>query len=210
MKTTVMSLKDGHASRENEPANVDSDGLVQRAVRQILCNIGEDANRSGLRRTPERVAAMYNELTRGYQIDPIAMVNDAIFEISYDEMVLVREIDFYSLCEHHLLPFFGKAHVAYLPRGRVIGLSKIPRIVEMYARRLQVQERMTVQIADFLQEVLNPQGVGVVVEATHMCMAMRGVEKPNSRMITTSLKGRFKSDPRTRNEFLAHIDRQGS
>ncbi|NOZ05523.1 MAG: GTP cyclohydrolase I FolE [Chloroflexi bacterium] len=205
-----MSPKDSHASHKNEPDNHEANSLVQRAVRQILSNIGEDANRSGLRRTPERVAAMYNELTRGYQVDPIAMVNDAIFEISYDEMVLVCEIDFYSLCEHHLLPFFGKAHVAYLPRGRVIGLSKIPRIVEMYARRLQVQERMTVQIADFLQEVLDPQGVGVVVEATHMCMAMRGVEKPNSRMITTALKGRFKSDPRTRSEFLAHIDRQRS
>ncbi len=210
MKMIAASQKDSQTSHENEPDNIESNGLVRRAVRQILSNIGEDPDRSGLRRTPDRVAAMYNELTRGYRVDPIAMVNDAIFEISYDEMVLVCEIDFYSLCEHHLLPFFGKAHVAYLPRGRVIGLSKIPRIVEMYARRLQVQERMTVQIADFLQEVLDPQGVGVVVEATHMCMAMRGVEKPNSRMITTSLKGRFKSDPRTRSEFLAHIDRQGS
>lgn len=195
------------SERETQPS-LSSNSLVQRAVRQILKNIGEDPDRQGLRRTPERVAAMYAELMRGYQIDPATLVNGAIFDISYDEMVLVRDIDFYSLCEHHLLPFFGKVHVAYIPRGRVIGLSKIPRIVEMFARRLQVQERMTVQTADFLHETLDPQGVGVVVEALHMCMAMRGVEQSNARMVTTSLKGRFKSDPRTRSEFLAHIERE--
>jgi GTP cyclohydrolase I len=188
-----------------EPSSAND--LVRKAVRQILRNIGEDPDRQGLKRTPERVASMYAELTRGYQIDPISLVNDAIFDISYDEMVLVRDIDFYSLCEHHLLPFFGRVHVSYIPRGRVIGLSKIPRLVEMFARRLQVQERMTVQIADFLQEVLDPQGVAVVVEAMHMCMAMRGVEQSNAHMVTTALKGRFKSDPRTRSEFLAHIER---
>ena len=202
-----MKSKRQIQGQENSDVAGAANDLVRKAVRQILRNIGEDPDRQGLRRTPERVAAMYAELTQGYQIDPAALVNDDIFNISYDEMVLVRDIDFYSLCEHHLLPFFGRVHVSYIPRGRVIGLSKIPRIVEMFARRLQVQERMTVQIADFLQEILDPQGVGVVVEALHMCMAMRGVEQTNARMVTTALKGRFKSDPRTRSEFLAHIER---
>ncbi len=203
-----MEPMDGNNQQRTAGAEPSSaNDLVRKAVRQILRNIGEDPDRQGLKRTPERVASMYAELTRGYQIDPISLVNDAIFDISYDEMVLVRDIDFYSLCEHHLLPFFGRVHVSYIPRGRVIGLSKIPRLVEMFARRLQVQERMTVQIADFLQEVLDPQGVAVVVEAMHMCMAMRGVEQSNAHMVTTALKGRFKSDPRTRSEFLAHIER---
>ncbi len=150
---------------------------IRDAVREILTHIGEDPDREGLRGTPDRVARMYDELTVGYHADPVKLVNDALFDVDYDEMVIVKDIDFYSLCEHHLLPFYGRAHVAYIPDGRVVGLSKIPRIVEMFARRLQVQERMTKQIADFIQEVIHPQGVAVVLEAAHMCSMMRGVKK---------------------------------
>lgn len=177
-------------------------------VRELLASIGEDPAREGLRRTPERVARMYAELTEGYHVDPVRLVNDAIFNVGYDEMVVLRDIDYSSLCEHHMLPFLGRAHVAYVPRGQVIGLSKIPRIVEMFAKRLQVQERMTSQIADFLCEILNPQGVGVVVEGQHMCSMIRGVRKPNSTMITSAMRGIFKSDPRTRQEFMALIRKQ--
>jgi GTP cyclohydrolase IA len=181
---------------------------IEESVREILLRIGEDPDREGLRRTPERVSRMYAELTEGYHVDPVKLINEAIFEVSYDEMVIVRDIDYASLCEHHMLPFLGRAHVAYIPRGRVIGLSKIPRIVEMFARRLQVQERMTSQIADFLMEHLHPHGVGVVVEGQHMCSMIRGVKKPNSIMITSAMRGNFKSDPRTRGEFMALIGRQ--
>lgn len=181
---------------------------IEKAVRKTLINIGEDPKREGLRRTPERVARMYDELTAGYHIDPEQLVNEAIFEVDYSEMVIVKDIDFHSLCEHHMLPFFGKTHVAYTPNGKVIGLSKIPRIVEMFARRLQVQERMTQQIADFLAEVLQPFGVAVVVEGAHMCSMMRGVKKANASLVTSALTGTFKSDPRTRSEFMEHIGRR--
>ena len=151
---------------------------------------------------------MYDELTVGYHIDPIKLVNDALFDVDYDEMVIVKDIDFYSLCEHHLLPFFGRAHVAYIPDGRVVGLSKIPRIVEMFARRLQVQERMTRQIADFIQEVIHPKGVAVVIEASHMCSMMRGVKKANAIMTTSAMVGEFEECPKCRAEFMSHISRR--
>ena len=178
------------------------------AVRDILTAIGEDVNREGLVSTPTRVARMYEELTAGYHVDPVRLINDAIFEVHYDQMVIVTDIDYYSLCEHHLLPFMGRAHVAYIPNGKVIGLSKIPRIVEMFARRLQLQERMTQQIAEFLNEALHPQGVAVVAEGVHMCSVMRGVKKANARMITSAMLGTFKDNQPTRNEFVELIGRR--
>jgi GTP cyclohydrolase IA len=181
---------------------------IQQAVRQFLLNIGEDPDRQGLQRTPERVARMYAELTAGYQTDPMALINDAMFDVNYSEMVVIKGIDFYSLCEHHLLPFYGQAHVAYIPNGRVIGLSKIPRIVEMFARRLQIQERMTEQIASFIDEVLVPVGVAVVVEGIHMCSKMRGVKNAHSSMTTSAMRGVFMKDPKTRGEFMEHINRR--
>lgn len=190
-----------------EGMNFATDERIEGAVRTILASIGENPQRDGLRRTPQRVAQLYAELTAGYHLDPHALINDAVFEVQYDEMVMVTDIDFYSLCEHHLLPFMGRVHVAYVPRGKVIGLSKIPRVVEMYARRLQVQERLTVQIADFLNTSLKPQGVAVVAEGMHLCMAMRGVRKANAQMITSAMRGVFRSDPRTRAEFMGHVDR---
>src|SRR4051812_8426626 len=180
---------------------------VAAAIRDILTTIGEDPEREGLQRTPSRVATMYAELTAGYRIDPQALINDALFRVDYDEMVMVKDIAFTSLCEHHMLPFMGHAHVAYIPSGTVIGLSKIPRIVEMYARRLQVQERMTVQIADFLDSALHPMGVAVVVEGTHLCAVMRGVKQPGAKMITSALRGVFQRDARTRAEFMGHVQR---
>jgi GTP cyclohydrolase I len=181
---------------------------IESAVREILFNIGEDPERDGLAKTPDRVARMYDELTAGYHTDPVKLINGALFDVDYDEMVIVKDIEFYSLCEHHMLPFFGRAHVAYIPDGKVIGLSKIPRIVEMFARRLQVQERMTKQIADFLQEVLHPKGVAVVVEGAHMCSMMRGVKKANASMTTSTMLGTFRNDSKTRAEFLDHISRR--
>ncbi|TAL12080.1 MAG: GTP cyclohydrolase I FolE [Chloroflexota bacterium] len=183
---------------------------VEEAVRDILLEIGEDPDRDGLIGTPDRVHRMYAELTAGYHVDPDRLVNGAIFEVDYSEMVVVKDIPFYSLCEHHLLPFFGTASVAYIPRGRVIGLSKIPRIVEMYARRLQIQERMTQEIADFLDARLDPQGVGVVVEANHLCAVMRGIRKPGTVMTTSAVLGLFRSRDRTRAEFFSHLDRRSS
>ncbi len=183
------------------------DPEITAAVTAILTAIGEDPSRPGLARTPERIASMYEELTAGYHVDPVTLVNHAIFEVNYDEMVIVRDIDFYSLCEHHMLPFMGKVHVGYIPAGRVIGLSKIPRVVEMYARRLQIQEQMTQQIAEFLQGVLKPMGVAVVVEGFHLCAAMRGVKKANARMVTSAMLGIFKRNQSTRAEFLANIGR---
>lgn len=180
---------------------------IEAAVRQILTAIGEDSEREGLLRTPERVGRMYAELTAGYHVDAVQLINDAIFSVDYNEMVVVRDIDFFSLCEHHLLPFWGQAHVAYIPNGKVLGLSKIPRVVEMFARRLQVQERMTVEIAGFIQEVIAPLGVAVVMEGAHMCSMMRGVRKVNARMVTSAMLGVFKSDTKTRAEFMAHIER---
>jgi len=186
----------------------DSHQPVESAVRQILVETGEDPDREGLRDTPSRVRRMYAELTAGYHVDPDRLVNRAIFDVDYSEMVVVKDIPFYSLCEHHLLPFFGQAAVAYIPEGRVIGLSKIPRIVEMYARRLQVQERMTKQIADFLMERLNPKGVGVVIEASHLCAVMRGVRKPGTIMTTSHVLGLFRTADRTRAEFFSHLERR--
>ncbi len=183
-------------------------GRVEAAVREILVEIGEDPDRQGLLGTPERVHRMYTELTAGYHVDPERLINGAVFDVAYSEMVIVKDIPFYSLCEHHLLPFFGTAAVAYIPKGRVIGLSKIPRIVETYARRLQVQERLTQQIADFIQERLEPQGVGVVMEATHLCAVMRGVRKPGTVMTTSAVLGLFRTRDRTRAEFLDHLARR--
>ena len=182
-------------------------GGIETAVRQILTEIGEDPEREGLLGTPGRMHRMWLELTCGYRVDPEKLINGAVFDVGYSEMVVVKGIPFYSLCEHHMLPFFGTASVGYLPRGRVIGLSKIPRIVEMYARRLQVQERMTQQIADFLQSRLNPYGVGVVIEAEHLCMAMRGVQKGGATMVTSSVLGTFRTTKETRDEFMAHLER---
>jgi GTP cyclohydrolase IA len=180
---------------------------LESLVHQLLGEVGEDPAREGLVGTPKRVSMSLRFLLSGYGLSLDKLVNGAIFEEPYSEMVVVRDIEMYSLCEHHLLPFFGKAHVAYIPDGRVLGLSKIPRIVDMFARRLQVQERLTTEIGDALQTTLKPQGVGVVIEATHLCMAMRGVEKQNSSAVTSSLLGCFRDDDKSRNEFLSLIGR---
>ena len=180
---------------------------IEKSVLQLLTAFGESPTRSGVERTPRRVAEMYEELLVGYRTDPVALVNDALFEVTYDEMVLVRDIEFYSLCEHHLLPFMGKAHVAYFPRGKVIGLSKIPRIVDLFSRRLQLQERLTRQVADFINELLDPHGVAVVVEGIHLCAMMRGVQKHEARMTTSAMLGAFRTSIATRQEFLDNISR---
>jgi len=180
---------------------------VRRVTYEFLQAIGENPDREGLKNTPARVARMYGELLSGYNMNAEKIINGALFNITYDEMVLVRDIEFYSLCEHHMLPFIGRAHVAYIPAGRVIGLSKIPRIVDMYARRLQVQERMTRQIADLLQKTLEPQGVAVVVEGMHLCSMMRGVRKHDARMTTSAMHGAFRANLATRQEFLENIAR---
>ena len=186
--------------------NFDQESL-QSAISQVLVAVGENPNREGLKNTPKRVSRMYTELLAGYRADPEKLVNSAVFEVTYDEMVIVRDIEFYSMCEHHLLPFMGRVHVAYIPSGKVIGLSKIPRIVDMFSRRLQVQERMTRQIADFIRDVLDPQGVAVVVEALHLCTMMRGVKKHNARMTTSAMHGAFRANLATRQEFLDNISR---
>ncbi len=190
-------------SEEGKAANQ----ALENAVLQMLQAFGENPEREGLKFTPRRVARMYAELLSGYHVDPKAMVNGALFNITYDEMVLVRDIEFYSLCEHHILPIIGRVHVAYIPDGKVIGLSKIPRIVDMYARRLQVQERMTRQIADFIRDLLKPQGVAVVVEGLHLCSMMRGVKKHDARMTTSAMHGAFRANLATRQEFLDNISR---
>jgi GTP cyclohydrolase I len=184
-----------------------SDHPLEAAVRMILDEIGEDPDRPGLADTPARVRRMYAELTAGYDEDPADVLNEAVFEVDNSEMVVVKDIPFHSLCEHHLLPFAGFAAVAYIPAGRVIGLSKIPRIVDMYARRLQIQERLTQQIADFLMQHLQPKGVGVVVEATHLCASMRGVRKPGMVMTTSAVLGNFRRSDKTRAEFFSHLER---
>ncbi len=190
---------------------LDGDGIdreeIEKSISDILKSIGEDPSRDGLINTPRRVAKSYEELLAGYRTDPNKLINDALFDVDYDEMVIVRDIEFYSLCEHHMLPFIGRAHVAYIPNKQVIGLSKIPRIVDMFARRLQVQERLTQQIANFLNEVLHPHGVAVVVEATHLCSMMRGVKKHDSRMTTSAMLGYFRNNLATRTEFLDNISR---
>jgi GTP cyclohydrolase I len=174
-------------------------------VRETLVRLGEDPEREGLIRTPERVHKALEFLTRGYNEDPEAMLKNALFTVTYDEMVIVKDIEVFSLCEHHMLPFFGKVHVAYIPNGKVIGLSKIPRLIEIFSRRLQIQERLTTQIAETIQKVIQPQGVGVVIEARHLCMMMRGVEKQHSAAVTSSMLGCFREEQETRTEFLSLI-----
>ncbi len=171
-------------------------------ISTVLKELGEDPGREGLVKTPVRVARALRFFTQGYDQDPVKILNNATFDVEYNEMVIVKDIDLYSLCEHHMLPFFGRVHVAYIPNGRVVGLSKIPRLVEMFSRRLQVQERLTTQIAESLESVLQPKGVAVVVEAVHLCMMMRGVQKQNTSAITSSLRGAFKVDSKTRAEFM--------
>lgn len=201
-----MGFDDDFEVRQMDGVNMDFDA-IRKAVVEVIKAVGEDPDREGLVNTPERVSRMYAELLSGYSADPDQIINGALFDVDYDEMVLVRDIEFYSLCEHHMLPFLGRAHVAYLPKGKVIGLSKIPRIVDMFARRLQVQERMTRQIADLIQDTLEPQGVAVVVEAVHMCSMMRGVKKHDARMTTSAMHGAFRANLATRQEFLENISR---
>jgi len=201
-----MEYDDDNDDLVNVSTNVDVDA-IKNITLELIKAMGEDPEREGLKNTPHRVSRMYVELLNGYNADPEKIINDALFNISYDEMVLVRDIEFYSLCEHHMLPFIGRAHIAYIPAGKVIGLSKIPRIVDMYARRLQVQERLTRQIADFLQHTLKPQGVAVVVEAMHLCSMMRGVKKHDARMTTSAMHGAFRANLATRQEFLDNISR---
>ncbi len=197
----TLELTDFDAGLDLDPGpahNAEFESLVHR----MLELLGEDPKRDGLARTPARVANALTWLTRGYALEAEHVVGDAVFEEAHESMVMVRDIELYSLCEHHMLPFFGKAHIAYIPDGRIVGLSKLPRIVEVYARRLQVQERLTEQIAEAIEDALEPRGVGVVIEAYHLCMMMRGVEKQNSKTITSALRGSFRSDARTRDEFL--------
>lgn len=180
---------------------------IEDSTRNILAAVGENPDREGLQRTPHRVAKAMAELLQGYRVDPAKLINDALFDVEYDDMVIVRDIPYHSMCEHHMLPFLGKAQIAYIPNGKVIGLSKIPRIVDMFAQRLQVQERMTRQIAEFINEVLQPKGVAVVLDGVHMCSMIRGVKKHGSGMTTSSMLGVFRKDERTRAEFMAHIHR---
>jgi GTP cyclohydrolase I len=183
----------------------DSIDPIEPLVAALLKELGEESGRDGLMRTPERVASAMRFLTSGYGRDPLGILNDALFDVTYDEMVIVKDIDFYSLCEHHLLPFFGRVHVAYIPNGKVVGLSKVPRLVEMFSRRLQVQERLTTEIAKTLDEVLDPKGVAVVIEAMHLCMMMRGVSQQGCCAVTSSIHGEFEADPKTRAEFMELI-----
>jgi GTP cyclohydrolase I len=203
------SVQSTHHRWRPRPARAPDDPEFPSLVRRQLELLGEDPNRSGLQKTPERVAQSLAWLTRGYGLSARDVVGDAIFEETHEQMVLVRDIELYSLCEHHLLPFFGKAAIAYIPDGKIVGLSKLPRIVEVFARRLQVQERLTEQIAQAIEDVLQPRGVGVVIEAVHLCMMMRGVEKQNSSTVTSALRGQFRECPMTRDEFLrlAHTSR---
>jgi len=179
---------------------------TRQLISRLLENIGENPDREGLRETPRRVAAAWDYFSHGYDLELDDIINEALFDVEYNEMITIKDIDFFSMCEHHLLPFFGRAHVAYIPKEKVVGLSKIPRIVEMFARRLQVQERMTQQIADTIDNVLQPRGIGVVLEGRHMCMQMRGIEKQNSYATTSAMLGVFKEDQRTRDEFLTLIN----
>ncbi len=187
-----------------------ADKQIERMTRELLERIGEDPERDGLSKTPQRVAQAWADLTAGYRMDAKELLNGALFDVCYDEMVIVKDIEVFSLCEHHLLPFYGKAHVAYIPRKKVIGLSKIARLVDMFARRLQVQERLTRQVADAIQDAIDPVGVGVVFEARHLCMMMRGVEKQHSSAITSTMLGDFRDNPQTRQEFLALVARRAS
>jgi GTP cyclohydrolase I len=204
-----IDFDDDLSEQQVSDSGIDSPA-VETAVQAMLRAFGENPERQGLKNTPQRVGRMYTELLSGYNADPVKIVNGALFNVSYDEMVIVRDIEFYSLCEHHLLPFMGRVHVAYIPDGKVLGLSKIPRIVDMYARRLQVQERMTRQIADFLSDLLHPHGVAVVVEGLHLCMMMRGIKKKDARMTTSAMHGGFRNNAMTRQEFLENISRGSS
>jgi len=196
----LMTMPKTTLQEENE-----IEAALEKAYLEVLEKIGEDPDRDGLKRTPERMAKAIRFLTRGYQEDPAQLLRAALFEVDYDEMVIVKDIEMFSLCEHHMLPFFGKVHVAYLPKGKVIGLSKIPRLVDVFARRLQVQERLTKQIAEAIQDAIDPIGVGVVIEARHLCMMMRGVEKQHSATVTSSMLGAFRNEQETREEFLSLI-----
>jgi GTP cyclohydrolase I len=195
----IANFKDGPVLNRHCKAE------VANSVAHILKSVGEDIERDGLQNTPDRVARMYDEILAGYTVDPVKLLNNALFDVEYNEMVVVSDIDFYSMCEHHLLPIVGQAHVGYIPDTKVVGLSKIPRVVDAFARRLQVQERMTRQVADLLVELVEPLGVGVVVDAHHMCVSMRGAKKANARMRTTALVGTFEDSPKTRNEFFDAI-----
>lgn len=194
--------------RELEPVSLTS-ASMQELLRETIVRLGEDPDRDGLLRTPERMQRSLEYLTKGYREDPDKLLKGALFNVDYDEMVIVKDIEMFSLCEHHLLPFFGKVHVAYIPKGRVIGLSKLPRLIDIFARRLQVQERLTTQIAETIQRAIEPQGVGVVIEARHLCMMMRGVEKQHSSAVTSSMLGVFRAEKETRDEFLALIRGKG-
>jgi GTP cyclohydrolase I len=194
--------------RSAEPVSL-TGASFEELMREFLVRLGEDPQRDGLLDTPERMVSSMKHLTRGYQEDPEKILTEALFDVSYDEMVIVKDIEMFSLCEHHLLPFFGKVHVAYIPNGKVIGLSKIPRLIDVFARRLQVQERLTVQIAETIQNAIKPQGVGVVIEARHLCMMMRGVEKQHSAAVTSSMLGVFRDEQQTRQEFLSLIRAKG-
>jgi GTP cyclohydrolase I len=204
--TTPHELNDLGAPGEG----VEQPSRMAELVREMIVELGEDPGRDGLLRTPVRVAQAFAELTQGYRMDANEILNGALFDVTYDEMVIVKDIEMFSLCEHHLLPFFGKVHVAYIPRRKVVGLSKIARLVEMFARRLQVQERLTNQIAETLQEAVDPVGVGVVVEARHLCMMMRGVEKQHSSAVTSAMLGAFRENLQTREEFLSLVSRKGN
>lgn len=214
----AMKELNGHSQQENKhlangwvngsqqhPAETNNKEAIEVAVRTILANVGEDPDRQGLIGTPDRIARMYDEILAGYSTDPVKLVNNALFDVEYDEPVIVKEIEYFSMCEHHMLPFYGRAHIAYIPSNKVIGLSKIPRIVEMFARRLQVQERMTRQIAEMIDEILQPQGVAVVVEGAHMCSMMRGVKKEHPRMMTSTMIGKYKEDKALRREFMDQL-----
>jgi GTP cyclohydrolase IA len=194
--------------KELEPVSLTS-ASFEELLRELLVRLGEDPGRDGLARTPERMQRTLEYLTKGYREDAEKLLKGALFNVDYDEMVIVKDIEMFSLCEHHLLPFFGKVHVAYLPKGKVIGLSKLPRLIDIFARRLQVQERLTTQIAETIQHAIEPQGVGVVIEARHLCMMMRGVEKQHSSAVTSSMLGAFREEKETRDEFLALIHNRG-
>jgi GTP cyclohydrolase I len=197
-------MKPAPIEATTEPATLTS-ASFEDLVREMIVRLGEDAGREGLVSTPERVRKAMQFLTKGYNEDPEALLKGALFTVNYDEMVIVKDIEMFSLCEHHMLPFFGKVHVAYIPNGRVLGLSKIPRLIELFSRRLQIQERLTTQIAETIQKIIEPQGVGVVIEARHLCMMMRGVEKQHSAAVTSSMLGCFRESEETRSEFLSLI-----
>jgi len=202
-------LSIANLAKRLKPENMETDNSMEEQIRFILKSLGEDPEREGLVKTPHRVAQALTFLTRGYDMDPAKVINDALFTENYQEMIVQKDIDFFSLCEHHMLPFFGKAHVAYIPHHKIVGISKLARLVDVYARRLQVQERLTNQIATIIMEKLDPLGVAVVIEAEHLCMRMRGVEKQNSMVITSTLLGSFQNRQETRNEFMTLIRQRG-